>query len=611
MTPTDVRLDKGESAELKFSIKGAKIGKIPPLWESSDKSVASVYSTGDYTATVTARSSGSCLITCYSYMGEPVYCNVIVNSYPPTKISLSPDEIEITEGKSQSLKCELYPSGASAKLTWTSDNPSVATVNSERVTGVSAGKARISVTTDNGLSAYSDITVIEKFTNPRGPVSKSLSGKGTENSPYLIKSAADLRFLADKVNSGNSYKGKYFKQTADIEINTSRYYSEEFKNQEIWIPIGTLDNPFEGIYDGDEHLISGLYLSNRENLYKSFYGLGLFGHIRSEASVKNISVSNILLDVKAEKQEFKCAGIIGDASRILDVSVLNCHLIDGEISGNDEVAAIVAHASSSSRVNNTKKKIHVSKCSNSAVLEAKRTAGIIEDIKGVPLIIDNCINFGAVFADNYAGGIAGYSSRTSEIFNCCNAGDVISKASSASGIFDQCLEDVTIRNCVNYGIISSEQPEHVGAIFADYYDVYQKDVFLKDNFYISGIPLTTAEDIKQDVNNRALTESEMKSSATLRALNSAGDSSYCKWVRGSSGYPVLDFYAKLYAGVESVAPDENENVVKYSDIPDNGIVQIFSMTGANIYSGQKCMLPSIEKGIYIIVYKNKRLKIIL
>ena len=44
-------------------------------------------------------------------------------------------------------------------------------------------------------------------------------GEGTEESPYQIKSAADLSTLASIVNSGNSYLGKYFKMTDNIHMN--------------------------------------------------------------------------------------------------------------------------------------------------------------------------------------------------------------------------------------------------------------------------------------------------------------------------------------------------------------------------------------------------------
>ena len=58
-------------------------------------------------------------------------------------------------------------------------------------------------------------------------VSASLKGEGTEASPYLVESAADLAFLAKSVNDGTSYEGKYFTQTADIDLGGKE-----------WTPIG-------------------------------------------------------------------------------------------------------------------------------------------------------------------------------------------------------------------------------------------------------------------------------------------------------------------------------------------------------------------------------------
>ena len=58
-------------------------------------------------------------------------------------------------------------------------------------------------------------------------VSTSLKGEGTEASPYLVESAADLAFLAKSVNEGTNYAGKYLTQTADIDLGGKE-----------WTPIG-------------------------------------------------------------------------------------------------------------------------------------------------------------------------------------------------------------------------------------------------------------------------------------------------------------------------------------------------------------------------------------
>ena len=42
-------------------------------------------------------------------------------------------------------------------------------------------------------------------------------GSGTSTDPYLIQNNADWRQLADDVIGGNSYSGKVFRMTADID----------------------------------------------------------------------------------------------------------------------------------------------------------------------------------------------------------------------------------------------------------------------------------------------------------------------------------------------------------------------------------------------------------
>ena len=46
--------------------------------------------------------------------------------------------------------------------------------------------------------------------------SASLKGEGTADSPYLIESAEDLKYIQVKVNEGETFAGKYFKMTQVI-----------------------------------------------------------------------------------------------------------------------------------------------------------------------------------------------------------------------------------------------------------------------------------------------------------------------------------------------------------------------------------------------------------
>lgn len=120
-------------------------------------------------------------------------------------------------------------------------------------------------------------------------------GSGSSDNPYLISSVQDLAQLAVNVNSGgNYYKGQYFRQTADIDLD-GKY----------WIPIGgvkqDINYSFKGHYNGDFHLISNMNikssLCHESGTYKGF--VGLFGWI-GYSSIKNLGVVNgyVLIDNK-------------------------------------------------------------------------------------------------------------------------------------------------------------------------------------------------------------------------------------------------------------------------------------------------------------------------
>jgi len=56
------------------------------------------------------------------------------------------------------------------------------------------------------------------------------AGDGSEENPYIIKTGSQLAYLAKTVNEGESYSGKFFKLTKNLDLN----------NQE-WTPIGSYD----------------------------------------------------------------------------------------------------------------------------------------------------------------------------------------------------------------------------------------------------------------------------------------------------------------------------------------------------------------------------------
>lgn len=103
-------------------------------------------------------------------------------------------------------------------------------------------------------------------------------GTGTEADPFLVSTSADLSELATE-----SYEGKYFRQTADIEVAS--------------VSIGTNEVPFAGKYDGFDFAISGLTTDS-----------GLFAYVNN-AEIKNVNVKSATVTADALS-----AGIVGKAT---------------------------------------------------------------------------------------------------------------------------------------------------------------------------------------------------------------------------------------------------------------------------------------------------------
>ena len=145
-------------------------------------------------------------------------------------------------------------------------------------------------------------------------------GSGTEEDPYQIKTADQLVCFAKSVNNGTTYEGQFIKQTKDIKLNNNLIAtakSETTTGLYVWTPIGDSyqGNPFAGTYDGDNHFISGTYLTD-EKLNKQA-SKGLFGYTRN-AIIKNLSLSDTYIKIESSWPEAS-GTLIGMADNSLTV----------------------------------------------------------------------------------------------------------------------------------------------------------------------------------------------------------------------------------------------------------------------------------------------------
>ncbi len=86
----------------------------------------------------------------------------------PTSISVSPSNASVNLGSNLNLNATVLPLGASSGLTWSSLDPSIATVSNGVVTPVSVGVATIRATSTSNTSVYGSATIT--VTNQSVPV---------------------------------------------------------------------------------------------------------------------------------------------------------------------------------------------------------------------------------------------------------------------------------------------------------------------------------------------------------------------------------------------------------------------------------------------------------
>ena len=126
-------------------------------WNSDKTQFATVDDGGK----VTAVAAGDATITVTTHNGKTAACIVHV-VVPDTGVTLDQTSITLNKGGSQTLVATILPAEATnKKVTWTSSDSSVATVDADgKVKAVGGGTATITVTTACGHTATCGVTVI-------------------------------------------------------------------------------------------------------------------------------------------------------------------------------------------------------------------------------------------------------------------------------------------------------------------------------------------------------------------------------------------------------------------------------------------------------------------
>ena len=145
------------------------------------------------------------------------------------------------------------------------------------------------------------------------------------DNPQEITSLQELKDFRDAVNSGTQYKGSNNKMvtlTTDLDMSSI----------DKWTPIGTLEHPFDGVFNGGGHVIKNLKV-DRAELYN-----GLFGYAQN-ATIYNMHLKNP--SVSGSDYQGTVLGYAHSNTHLSDILVTGTDYL---AAGSGSVGGIVGHA---------------------------------------------------------------------------------------------------------------------------------------------------------------------------------------------------------------------------------------------------------------------------
>ena len=286
---------------------------------------------------------------------------------------------------------------------------------------------------ENGFCACNEVYQPANLTTDK----YDINGDKINDEVYEISNAGQLYWFAGLVNGTLSgvtqNKSANAVLTKDIVVNKNVLKSDGTVNEgtfKEWTPIATSASPYTGIFEGQNHTISGLYFKQEASF------VGLF-------SVNSGKIANVgILDSYFYGQPYKgwrVGGVCG--SNTAKGAITNCYNT-GIVRGSEAVGGVCG--SNYGTITNCSNKGNVGE-------DDESVGGVCGSNYGT---ITNCNNAGIVSGKMYVGGVCGKNSNGGTVTNCYNVGSV-SGTYYVGGMSGE-NDNGTIINCYNAGSVSGE-----------------------------------------------------------------------------------------------------------------------------------------------------------
>ncbi len=344
----------------------------------------------------------------------------------------NPEKLTLADGASLLVNGEVHTHNKDGDVTytWKDDN--------EHIKNVACKDCPIGYVTketeshsigENGFCACNEVYQPAKLTTDK----YDINGDGSKDAVYEISNAGQLYWFAGLVNGKLSGVTQNTSANAvltkNIVVNKNVLKSDGTLNEgtfKEWTTIATSASPYTGIFEGQNHTISGLYFKQEDS-----YDVGLFG--RNNGKIANAGILDSYFYGTS-----KVGGVCGNN---YTGTITNCYNT-GSVSGLGTLGGVSGYNYTGSITN----------CYNTGNISG--SSGFVGGVSGCNRkgTIINSYNAGSVSGLECVGGVSG-DNDTGSITDCYNIGSVSGSEGNVGGV-NGYNNGGTIINSYNVGSVS-------------------------------------------------------------------------------------------------------------------------------------------------------------
>lgn len=216
----EVTIKRGDSLTLKAQVLPANTTMDKTLsWKVENEEIASVQN-----GVVVGRKAGrtNAIVSSINGVSKSVSVVVIDPVIPIEKVIIDKSNIELFEGDTISLSASVIPTNTTMdkRITWSSSNTSVATVNNGVITSIKEGTTIITAKSINGCSSSVQVVVKKKVSSITEPeLLRNLGLIKRNGYVFGFSPLTDVSVIKTKISSFSGVQLKYFNRN-NLSINS-------------------------------------------------------------------------------------------------------------------------------------------------------------------------------------------------------------------------------------------------------------------------------------------------------------------------------------------------------------------------------------------------------